>query len=284
MEPDSRADDGFLGLDPNTKYCLVDTMVLLPLRRGDPDVTRDVKTELNGATLVLLNRIVGEAASKRNELETGDGGMDYMDFAGSLALQLKSAGIAARFVWFDHRMSKFCASMVKGRTHPNLSPADYALLCAAVERHGMDVMTDDRALADSIRHDRGPKAKGRVRSATVNYNKRRWDTLGLIRYLLRDYLTKRVRGDWVDRGAHTEFLLGGVVVASADHDQRGDARVGSLPWVDNPVARAALQSKISSKAGEFFFKWRPSRKKKNVDKSKDWYRQRRDDDEEWRFR
>ena len=268
-------------MDPNTKYCLVDTMVLLPLRRGDPDVVRDIKTELNGATLVLLNRIVGEATYKRNNLETGDGGMDYMEFAWSLALQLKSAGIAARFAWFDHRMSKFWMSMVKGRTHPNLSPADYALLCAAVERPDMDVMTDDRALANSIRQDRGPKAKGRVRSATANYNKRRWDTLGLIRHLLPDYLSKHASGEWVDRGTHTEFLLGGVVVASMDHGRREGARAGSLPWVDNPAARAALQSKISSKAGEFFFKWKPSRKKKNTDKSKDWYRRRRDKDDEW---
>lgn len=281
MEPDSRADKGFLGLDPGTKYCLVDTMVLLPLRRGDPDVVRDIQTELNGATLVMLNRIVGEATYKRNDLETGDGGMDYMEFAGSLALQLKSAGIAARFVWFDHRMSRFWTSMVDGRTHPNLSPADYALLCAAVERPDMDVMTDDRALANSIRQDRGPKAKGRVRSATANYHKRRWDTLGFIRHLLQDYLSKHASGEWVDRGTHTEFLLGGVVVASMDHGRREGARAGSLPWVDNPAARAALQSKISSKAGEFFTKWKPSRKKKNADKGKDWYRRRRDKDDEW---
>lgn len=48
VEQDSRIDEGFLGLDPSTKYCLMDTMVLLPLRRADPDVTRDVKTELRG--------------------------------------------------------------------------------------------------------------------------------------------------------------------------------------------------------------------------------------------
>ena len=279
MEQDSRIDEGFLGLDPSTKYCLVDTMVLLPLRRADPDVTRDVKTELNGATLVLLNRIVGEATSKRNELETGDGEIDYTDFASSLAAQLKSTGIAARFVGFDYQMSRFWASMVDGRAHPSLSPADYALLCAAVERPAMDVMTDDKALAGSIRQDRGPKARGRIRSATTNYRKRRWDTVGFIRHLLREHLPKCARGDWVDRGTHTEFLLGVAVAVSVDHDPRGGARVSSLPCVKNPAARAALQSHIAEEAEKFFAKWRPSRKKKGADKGKDWYRRRRDDDE-----
>lgn len=284
MEQDSHIDEGFLGLDPSTKYCLVDTMVLLPLRRGDPDVTRDVKTELNGATLVLLNRIVGEATNKHNELEAGDGGMDYMGFASSLAVQLKSAGIAAKFAWFDYQMSIFWASLVDGRAHPNLSPADYALLCAAVERPDMDVMTDDKALAGSIRQDRGPKARGRVRSATVNYRKRRWDTVGFIRYMLREHLPKCARGNWVDRGTHTEFLLDGTVAVSVDHDQRGGARVSSLSCVKSPAARAALQLKIARDAGKFFSQWKPSRKKKGADKGRDWYRRRRDDDGEWGLR
>ena len=64
--------DGFFSLDPRTKYCLVDAMVVLPMQQGDPDVTRDAKRELHGATLILLNRIVGETAHKHGELEGGD--------------------------------------------------------------------------------------------------------------------------------------------------------------------------------------------------------------------
>ena len=284
VKQDSHAGERFLDLDPNTKYCLVDTMVLLPLRRGDPDVTRDIKTELNGATLVLLNRIVGEATNKHNELETGDDEMKYMDFVLSLATQLKSTGIAAKFVWFDYRMSRFWALLVDGRVHPSLSPVDYALLCAAVERPDMDVMTDDKALAGSIRQDRGPKARGRVRSATVNYCKRRWDTVGFIRYMLRGHLSKYTRGNWVDRGTHTEFLLNGAVVVSMDHDQRGGARVSPLSCIRNPAVHAALQSKIAKEAKEFFARWRPSRKKKGADKGKNWYKQHLDDDEVWGLR
>ena len=174
--------------------------------------------------------------------------------------------------------------MVDGRAHPNLSPVDYALLCAAVERPDMDVMTDDKALAGSIRQDRDPKARGRIRSATANYSKRRQDTIGLIRHLLGEHLPKCAHWNWVDHGTYTEFLLDGAVVVSVDHDQRGVARVSPLPCVKNPAVHAALQSKIARETKKLFTKWRPSRKKKGVDKGKNWYKRRLDDDEVWGLR
>ena len=69
-------------------------MVLLPIC--------DTKRELNNTTLVLLNRVVGEAACKRKEIEGG--GMYCEDFASLLSSRLESAGIAFKFVWFDYRL------------------------------------------------------------------------------------------------------------------------------------------------------------------------------------
>ena len=73
MESDHRSEVRFDLLGPSKKYCLVDTMVRLPLCHEDPDLARDVKRKLNDATLVLLGKVAGEAAHKHQELEGVDG-------------------------------------------------------------------------------------------------------------------------------------------------------------------------------------------------------------------
>ena len=67
---------GFSGLDPGTRHCLVDTMVLLQMRQGDPDVIGDAKRELRGATLVLLDIIVVEAVHRHGKQDGGHGMAD----------------------------------------------------------------------------------------------------------------------------------------------------------------------------------------------------------------
>ncbi len=44
----------FSDLDPATKYCIADTMVVVPMRWGDRDVMAEAKKALSNSTLVLL--------------------------------------------------------------------------------------------------------------------------------------------------------------------------------------------------------------------------------------
>lgn len=81
----------FASLDRSAKYCLVNTMVLLPICYGDSDVTHDVRRELNGAALVLLNKVVGGVAYRHGGQE--DGREDhYADIALLLSRRLESVG------------------------------------------------------------------------------------------------------------------------------------------------------------------------------------------------
>ena len=249
--------DGFFSLDPRTKYCLVDTMVVLPMQQGDPDVTRDAKRELNGATLILLNRIVGEAAHKHDELEGGDERTSSDDFASSLSSRLESAGIRFRFVQLERGMPASVKKMIDDKIHSNISPADYTLLFAAMMRQDMDVMTDDRALIGSISNERNPRTKGRIRSVTLNYRKRREDTAGFIRYHLDKYTPENVYVKWRDRPRYTEFLIEDVKVVSIDHAREGDIQVDLSPWVKNPDKILKLQSKLGTQIQNFFSRWKP---------------------------
>ena len=258
---------GFLGLDINTKYCLVDTMVLLPLVRGDADVIGDAKRELNGAILVLLRQIVREAARKHAEQEGEEADPD--GFASALADRLESAGISFRLAKFEGPMAAYWRKTITARKHPNLSDADYALLCAAARRPRMDVMTDDRGLAGSIRKDRGRRRGGRIRSATQDYRKRRGDVAGLIRYRLAGRIPEGVMVKWSDLGGRTEFSVDGGTVVSVDHDG-GETRADLLRW----GMAGTAEKELAKEAGKLFAGWKP----KLVDQRSGWYGRRRDGD------
>lgn len=267
MEQNSPNRVAFLSLDPNTKYCLVDTMVLLPMYCGDLDVVPEAKRELNGATLVLLNKVVGEAAYKHEEMEGGK--ESYEEFASELSSRLESAGIASKFAWFDYEMSDFWGAMINDRTHPNLSKVDYALLCAAIERPNMDIMTDDKGLRGSIERERGADARGRILSATCNYKKRRWSVAWLIKHMLDGHIPKDAFVKWSNHGRSTEFYIGDKMVASVSGES---TRVDLSSWVKSPTKRKTLESEIGGKIGERFRSWKPSRRKNGSAEGKKWYR------------
>ena len=267
--------DGFSSLDPRTKYCLVDTMVVLPMQQGDPDVTRDAKQELHGATLILLNKIVSEAAHKHDELEGGNEKTGFVDFVSSLSSQLGSAGIRFKFVHFERGMSASVKKMINNKIHPNLSPVDYALLFAAMMRQDMDVMTDDKGLIGSINKERSPKTKGKIRSVMPNYRKRRWDTARLIRNKLDKYVPENVYVKWRDRPRYTEFLIEDVKVASIDHSRKGSVQVDLSSWAKNRNEVLKLQPELETQIWEYFSKWKPKRGGKGPAQGKDWYMRRR---------
>lgn len=265
----------FLGLDPDTKYCLVDTMVLLPVYYEDPDMARDVRSLLGGATLVLLSKVVGEAYFKCRDVE--DVGGTYEDFASTLAGRLDSAGMASVLVWFEDEMLEFWNGVMGERTHPNLSGVDYALLCASVRRPDMDVMTGDKGLAGSIRRERGRGSRGRILAVMSGYTGRRNHTVRLIRRRLGDYLPADARLGWSTLGRCTRFNVDGCMIASADAAGRSNVQVDLSRLVDDRERRGALESELGREIGESFRGWKPDRRKKDI-RGKDWYRQHRDDD------
>ena len=125
--------------------------------------------------------------------------------------------------------------MLYDRAHPRLSEADCTLLSAAVGCPDMDVMTSDKALADAINSERGPKAKGRVLDAMSSHHGRRQSTAKLIRNRLGSYIPKGARVEWYDRFHHTVFLIAGATV-SIDHVEKGRVRVDAAGRLDEAMA------------------------------------------------
>ena len=251
-------------------------MVLLPICQGDPDVIRDVKLKLSGGTFVLLRKIMAEATNTRNKLEGTE--QNYEHFDALLAASLESAGIAFKFVYFGTRMNADWKKMLDDDRHHNLSKKDYALLCAAISRPGMDVMTDDKELTGSINNERGTGAKGKTHSVMSNYYKRRSDTAGFIRYEISKYVAEDTPLSWRYTHGRTEFLIGDTVVASVGYLQKESAPVNPLPGnkpQDMPThARALLGYRIQ----KFFSQWKPARGGKGPVLGKRLYKAWRDHD------
>ena len=243
---------GFPALTPGTRHCLVDTMALLPTCQGDPGVIGDAKLGLHGAALILPDRIISKAAHRHGKQGGGHGMADPKDFVSFLSGLLKSRDIRFKLVRVEQGMCASVLQMLYDRAHPRLSEADCTLLSAAVGCPDMDVMTSDKALADAINSERGPKAKGRILDAMSSHHGRRQSTAKLIRNRLGSYIPKGVRVEWYDRFHHTEFLIVGATV-SIDHAGKGRVRVDLRPLVTKPDKKILkIQSELGVEVREHF--------------------------------
>lgn len=269
--------DNFLDLDSGTKYCLVDTSALLPLFCGDVDVLRDAKRRFGGATLVLLRPIIHETLHKYREWENDreKGGLD--GFALRLSGRLRQSRMPFRLSEFDDQMSASLDEMICSETHSGLSNVDYSLLCAAMERPDMDVMTGDKSLIGSICNE-NHQARDKARSVLYNHNKRRGDTAGFIRRKIAKNVTPDVVVGWQYRATRTEFLIGGEVAVSIQHPPGGKWSADPSGQACGKRAGAGLSRK---EVLRFFSEWKPEQGGRGPPQKKDLYRRNRDDISGW---
>ena len=270
----------FSNLDSKTKYCLVDTMVVLPIHQGDPDVIAEVKRELHNATLLLLKRIVGEATHKHDEIKDNNEITDIKDFTALLVSRLKSADIQFQLVHLEPDMPALVQKMHNDRLHDDLSVVDYTLLFVAKMYPDMDVMTEDKHLIGAIESERISKAKGVIRHVMSNYNKRRGDTAGFIKYELGRYITKNIQIKWHDRLQHIEFLINDVKGVSMNYSLERNAQVFLLPGVRKHIKDLKSQYELETQIQEFFSQWTPKANKKVPAQKKGRYVQYLDDNDD----
>ena len=261
----------FSSLDSKTKYCLVDTMVVLPIHQGDPDVIADVKHDLHNATLILLKRIVGEATHKYDEMIGNNKVTDIKDFTASLSSRLESAGIRFQFVSLESGMPDLVRKMYDSQSHGGLSVVDYTLLFVAKRYPHMDVMTEDKHLIDVINSERTPKAKGVIRHVMLNYNTRRGDTAGFIRHELGKYIKGDIHVKLSEQLQYTEFLIKDARMISINYSPERKAQVVLLSEAKKYVKDLKSQSELETQVLKFWSQWKPKAYKKVPAQKKDRY-------------
>ena len=272
--------DGISSLDPGTKYCVVDTMVVLPIHQGDPDVIMNLKQEMHGTTLILLKRIIGEAAHKYGKGEDDDKKTDVRDFVSSLSSRLKSTGIWFQFVHLESDMPALVKKMYDGGSHGGLSVVDYTLLFVAKMYPDMDVMTEDKHLIGAIKSERGSKTKGMIRHLISNYNKRRGDTAGFISHKINKYIQGDICVEWYDRLQYTEFWIKDVRMIYINYSPERKVQVILLSEVKKYVKDLKSQSELETQIHKFFSQWKPKTDRKVPAQKKDRYTQYLNDNDD----
>ena len=240
----------------------------------------EVKRELHNATLILLKRIVGEATHKHDEIKDNNEVTDIRDFVASLSSRLEFADIRFQYVQLGPGMPDLVQKMYSDRLYDDLSVVDYTLLFVAKIYPNMDVMTEDKHLINAIKSERISKAKGVIRHGMLNYNKRRGDTAGFIRYELGKYTTKDIQVKCHDRLQPMEFLINDVKGISINHLLELNVQVILLPEVKKYVKDLKSQSELETRIQKFFSQWRSKTDKKMLAQKKDRYAQHLNDNDD----
>ena len=172
-------------LDCNEHYCLADTMGLVDLHRGTLDAMHDVRKALGGRTMLVILDVVEEAAIKCMEL--GDTPRMTLDeFEDAVVTSLDKSGLPFALVRLPDGVVSAADKQCAKKEYPNkqgdpLSFVDCMLLCGAMNRANVDVMTADGELTEAMLVKCGI---GRTCSPRIHYYKRRNATARFVTKLL----------------------------------------------------------------------------------------------------
>lgn len=273
------------GLEPSTKYCIVDTSVLLPLCWDNPEIIADVKRVASNSSLMLLSSVVNETRLKYDGLENSERTTKRTDFVSFLSCKLESNGFEFELVQEGIEISNLVKKMDIEKIHANLSPVDYTILVAK-KYPDADVITLDGGLAGSINKERGKNSKSKTPfSYRCDYRDKRSSTAGCIKYALGSIIKKDDKILFDDLRLRTKFLLNGKEIVSIDHIQGGSVTVNLLSLVrkrDKKIVNK--EKKLENQIRKHFFQWKYKGVKKgpkrvDAQKRRFYTRQQRDDDD-----
>lgn len=274
----------FSRLEHNTKYCIADTVILLPLYWSNPEMIADVKRVASNSTLILLRSVVNETRRKHDGLEDGDVTTDKKEFISTLSDNLESKGFGLKFVTEGIEIDAMVKKIAAEEMHTNLSLVDYTILAVTKTLHDADVITLDVGLMGSINKARGKNGKGKTPFLDrCDYRDRRSSTAGFIKHALGDIIQESDKIMSDDLRTRTEFKINDKKIASVDY-QKKSAFVDLLPLTKKRNKEISnRETKLKKQIGDHFFKWkyRGARKgpKKIAAKKRRFYsKQKRDDD------
>ena len=181
-------------------YCMADTMGLVDLHRRTLDSMHDVRMALGGRTMLVIMDVVEETAIKCSELD--DAPLETLaNFEDYVVAGLDRSGLPFALVSLPEGVvsaadAQYAKKEYLNRRGEPLSFVDCLLLCAAMDRGNVDVMTADGALTEAVKAKCGNK---RANSPRARYYKRRRDTAWFIRVL------SGVEVEWTEAGTMLNY-------------------------------------------------------------------------------
>ena len=233
MEEYSRWTD----LDKAGRYCLMDTMDVVDVYRGVPDVIDGVRDAAGDRHLLVIPNVVAKAAGVCKEL-SGKGWDDLKTLESDIMSGMTAPGVPVAFAHLPDGMQTAAALNCTdaGCVAPGgarLSHVDCMLLCAAASTANVDVMTEGGALRGAVDAECGA---GRACTSRKKYYKRCARTAWFIGVVAG---VGRVR--WHTWNGMMEYHSGGVRMAVLEvaGDRWGVVKECSI---NKPGAAAAIET------------------------------------------
>ena len=193
-------------LDGTCRYCLVDSMDVVDVYRGAPDVIGGVRDAVGDMSLLVIPEVVAESAGVCKDL-SGKGWDDLKTLESDIMSGMAAPGVPVAFARLPDGVLAAAALRRANaeRANPDgarLSYVDCMLLCCAAGTANVCIMTEDRALRDAVDAECGA---GRTCTSRKKYH---------------------------DRNGHTAWFIG--VVAGVDCVRR-QARNGRMEYHSEKV-------------------------------------------------
>ena len=137
-------------LDGARRYCLMDTMDVVDICRGVPDVVDGVRDAAGSRSLLVIPEVVAESAGVCREL-SGKSWDDLKTLESDIVSGMAVPGVPVAFARLPDGVQAAAALRRANATradpdYSRLSPVGCMLLCAAAGTANVDVMTEDKVL------------------------------------------------------------------------------------------------------------------------------------------
>ena len=196
-------------LEPDRRYCLMDTMILLTIYRGFHEITDKVDAVLKDRTLLIIPDVMDEAVRVYEKFDLGNKRTVRSNFASNALMHLTRSGRNLETVrpdlgTDDSAMAKFAEKQYVNEEGESLSLVDCVLLSLVTENPNVDLMTEDKTLLNAVSSECGHEAGKRGHRVMEDYYERRNMTAWFIGKLLN--ASNRV--EWKASRGGTEFHVG----------------------------------------------------------------------------
>lgn len=224
-------------LDGSRRYCLMDTMDVVDVYRGVPDVIDGVRDVAGDRSLLVIPEVVAEAAGVCKEL-SGKGWADLKTLESDIMSGMAAPGVPVAFARLPADVKAAAALRRANAEYENpdgvwLSLVDCMLFCAVAGAANVDVMTNDKALRGVVDAECGTS---RACTSRKKYHDRCARTAWFIGVVAGvDYI------HWHTWNGRVEYHSGKVLVAVLEiaGDRWGTVTECSI---DKPGAVAAIET------------------------------------------
>ena len=175
-------------LDPERRYCLMDTMVLMTICRGNDEIMGMVDAVLKDRVLLIIRDVMDEAIGVYGRVDLR-GAMVPDSFTSSVRFNFLYRDTEFELVQpepgtYDSALVTSAEGKYLNENGVPLSYTDCVLLRLVTGHPNIDIMTEDKALRGAVAAELGSQAEGRAHRVMRDYYERRHRTAWFIQGVL----------------------------------------------------------------------------------------------------